>query len=79
MKKDFVFGHKRQAFKKGITIQFIGHNGKIFKEVHTMRAEFNMVNVGPYVRAKVIFQEGEKKKSAYYAWTQPFFLDERLD
>ncbi len=81
MGSPYLTGHHVDEGPPGFEIQFVGPDGEILKSVHDTEASFTIPDGHAYVRAKVIFRRLRSGGGyeAAYAWTQPFFMDERAE
>ncbi|MBI2522003.1 MAG: CehA/McbA family metallohydrolase [Bdellovibrio sp.] len=78
--RDEVIGHIRRGIpfenSSHCMIEFIGQNGKILNRIEKNKASFSFHGMTGYVRAKIsYFVKKNNLIKAYYAWTQPIFLD----
>ena len=81
MGSPYLTGHHVHGGEPGYEIQFIGPNGEILESTEAGSAVFDVSDDLAYVRAKVIFRRLRSGGGleAFYAWTQPFFTDERAE
>ncbi len=63
----------------GFTIEFVGPHGEVLAQVDGPDAEFNVPADLDFVRARATFRRLRSGggMEAFYAWTQPFFTDDR--
>jgi len=75
----YLTGHHVEDGPPGFEIQFIGSGGEILQRVRETEAMFTIPDEEAYVRSRVIFRRLRSGGGyeAFYAWTQPFFTDER--
>lgn len=81
MGSPYLTGHHVDQGPPGFEIQFVGPRGEILQRVRHSVAEFPVPEGPAYVRAKIIFRRLRSGGGyeAFYAWTQPFFMDDRAE
>lgn len=81
MGSPYLTGQHVEKGPPGFEIQFIGPYGELLHTVHDTEATFTIPDGTAYVRSKVIFRRLRSGGGyeASYAWTQPFFMDERAE
>ena len=75
----YLVGHHVSATAPGVEISFVGPGGSVLATYEGTEAEFPVSPDLAYVRAKVTARRLRSGGGyeAFYAWTQPFFNDER--
>lgn len=81
MGSPYVTGRHVEEGPPGYEIQFIGPEGRVLHQAAGASATFTIPDGLSYMRAKVIFRRLRSGGGyeATYAWTQPFFTDERME
>lgn len=79
MGSPYLTGRHLEDGTPGYIIQFIGPGGRILTEVDAVEASIQVTDDLSYVRARVVFRRLRSGGGyeAFYAWTQPFFTDDR--
>ncbi|MEX2401443.1 MAG: CehA/McbA family metallohydrolase [Rhodothermales bacterium] len=81
MGSPYLTGHHVEDGEPGFELQFIGPGGNVLRRVRGTEAAYAVPKDLAYVRAKVIYRRLRSGGGleAFYAWTQPFFTDERAE
>jgi hypothetical protein len=79
LSSSFVVGHITPEGSVGISIQFIGPEGRVLESVGGAKASYSVSDEYSYVRAKVVYtRKGDNGYENFYAWMQPVFTDGRM-
>jgi hypothetical protein len=76
-----INGNLSEDSSEGIFIEFIGEAGKILSTLNSSSVTYNFDRSQKYTRAKIIVRRKNSfgKIAEFYAWTQPVFIDERIN
>ncbi len=79
LSSSFVVGHVTPGGVEGVSIQFIGPEGRVLESVGGAKASYSVSDEYSYVRAKVVYtRKVENGYENFYAWMQPVFTDGRM-
>jgi hypothetical protein len=79
LESPFLIGRRLESAEEGFLIEFIRKGGEVVRSIRDTKASYSISPFDQYVRARISYCKAMEDGSfmAYYAWTQPRFVDER--